>query len=313
MSTHEGNDGPVNPVVPDQDTEPNRGPDGTNGKTAEASGVKNRSVLGVIVHSFFVVPFLIAMLGVLLYAGVRILTIEHATVYDYLNDIKAGGATKRWQAAFELSKVLADPERIPAGDKFVREMTAAFDHAQHDDNRVRQYLALAMGQTGNSQFIEPIAASLPDEPQENLYSLIYSLGLFRDARVFPIVVSYLEHEYWRARDAAAVALGVIGDREGIGPLEKALRDSEPNVRWDAAVALAKLGSSAGSDVLLDLLHRDYFAEYPNVDDREQSGILTVVIQVAAPLNDPDIDARIRYLSREDRDLRVRRAAHEALR
>ena len=107
-----------------------------------------KSIFGVIVHSFFVIPFLLAIFSVLLFVSVRILTMEKRSVNDYLEDVRVGGLTKRWQSAFELSKMLANPERIPREEGFTQEMANAFRKSKEDDRRVRQYLALAMGRTG---------------------------------------------------------------------------------------------------------------------------------------------------------------------
>lgn len=101
------------------------------------------SSLRVIVHSFFVVPFLIAILALVVFLAVRILTVEPRSAEDYLNDVKIGGTTKRWQAAFELSKLLAVPRQVPRTERFAQELKAAFEHARHDrDPRVRVYLLL---------------------------------------------------------------------------------------------------------------------------------------------------------------------------
>ena len=59
---------------------------GSNGSSGQDStaGEPKRSGLGVIVHSFFVVPLLIAVLAVLVIAGVSILSSEPADALDYL-------------------------------------------------------------------------------------------------------------------------------------------------------------------------------------------------------------------------------------
>ena len=70
---------------------------------------QKNSTVRVIVHSFFVVPFLIAAFGVLIFFMWRLLTYEPKGAEEYLADVKIGSATKRWQSAFELSRLLANP------------------------------------------------------------------------------------------------------------------------------------------------------------------------------------------------------------
>ncbi len=196
------------------------------------------SIFGVIIHSFFVIPFLIAVFCVLLFAAVRILTFEQHTAYDYLNDIKSGGATKRWQSAFELSKLVSNPQVLPKEERFYSEIQNAFVKSKNDDDRVRQYLAIAMGRLKHEGYIQPLLDALKDEKEENLYALIYALGLLEDKKAIPALKSFLDHPNGRIRLSAVIALGNIPDRSAIPKLKAMLNDSEPNIQGDAAIALA---------------------------------------------------------------------------
>jgi HEAT repeat protein len=280
--------------------------------TPENGPKEEKSFFSIIVHSFFIVPFLIAVFGVLLFVSVRILTIEEHSVYDYLADVKTGGLTKRWQAAFELSKILANKDMAPGDDRFEGEMISAFKHAKHDDDRVRQYLALAMARTGNPHFVEPILNALDSEKEENLYALIYALGVLRDQRAADKLYPYLKHPNARVRLVSAMALGNLGDRDAAGPLKEVLHDPEPNVQWDAAIALAKLGDLSGRAVLLQLLSRGYLDSFEQIDQHEKTHILLVTIEAASGLNDPEIREAVKQLSENEQSMQIRRAALEAL-
>ena len=70
---------------------------------------EKKSAVSVIIHSFFVVPFIIAIFAVIIFLIARIMTAEPNTARDYLEDVKIGGTTKRWQGAFDLSKILSKP------------------------------------------------------------------------------------------------------------------------------------------------------------------------------------------------------------
>ncbi len=269
---------------------------------------KPQSVFGVIIHSFFVVPFLIAVFSVLLFAAVRLLTMEKQTVSDLLEEIKSGGATKRWQAAFELSKVLSNPQSFPTDENFSRELIKAFNQSEHDDNRVRQYLALAMGRTGKDIFIDPILTGLKNEKEENLYTDIYALGILRAKKAVPTISSYLDHSDSHIRLAAVMALGDIGEKQSINLLKKALNDSEPNVQWETSIALAKLNDASGRDILLKLLDRNYLSKFPEVDIQEQTHIVLTTIAVAANLHDPQITEMIKHLAETDQNMNVRKLA-----
>ena len=240
----------------------------------------------------------------------RILTNEPHSVYDYVADVKVGGATKRWQAAFELSKILADPARVPDEQRFVDEMIGVFDASAHDDPRVRQYLALAMARTGNELFVAPLADAIADESEGSRFMLLVALGMFGDAAVLPELLPYLADQSARVRSGAATAMGLAGNPAAITPLQQALHDPEPGVSWDAALALARLGDLSGKTVLLRLLDRSHLAQFANVDDRDQNLLMATVIEVVAPLGDPDLEARIAELARDDVSLDVRRIAQQ---
>ena len=277
-------------------------------ENTEPQEEKEKSFFSVIIHSFFVIPFLIAVFCVLLFTAVHLLTSEQQTVYDFLNDVKVGGATKRWQAAFELSKILANPELIPKDERFVSEMISAFKHSEHDDSRVRQYLALAMGRTGKSEFLTPLTQDIESEKEENLYAIIYALGMLRDKAAVQVLSKYSNHANPRIRSGVVVSLGVIGDYSSKEILKKALNDSEPNVKWGASLSLAHMKDASGKEILAKLLNRKYLSSFAEVDPQEQNQILLEAIEGSAFLEAAELDAEIKELAQADQNMKVRAAA-----
>ncbi len=273
---------------------------------------ENKSVFGIIVHSFFVVPFLLAVFSVLLYASMRILTMENRTVYDYLEDVKVGGLTKRWQSAFELSKVLANPKFIPHDERFMAELVNVFEKSKEDDPRVRQYLAFAMARTGNTKFVAPLVKTLPQEKNENLTAIIYALGILKSNQAVDVLLPFLNDDDAHVRLATVMALGNIGEARSFVRIKSLLNDPEPNVQWEAAVALAKNNNASANGLLLKLLDRSYLSQFSQVDPEEQTHVILVAIRSSAHLNDPKIDDRLNELSKTDQNMNVRSAAFEAL-
>ena len=64
-----------------------------------------------------------------------------------LNNIKFGSSSKRWQSAYELSKILSNKEFISKDNSFEKMFVDAYKKSTHDDYKVRMYLLLAMGKT----------------------------------------------------------------------------------------------------------------------------------------------------------------------
>jgi len=271
-----------------------------------------RSLFGIIIHSFFIIPFLIAVSCLLLFTGIHLLTQEKRTAYDYLEDVKLGGLTKRWQAAFELSKILANSDLLPSDERFSNELISAFKHSRHDDDRVRQYLALAMGRTGRPEFITPLINGLTDEKDRNLAAIIYALGMLKAKEATSVLYSYVEHSEPRVRSITVVALGNIAAEESIPVIKRALGDSEANVRWGAALSLATMDDGSGKAILLNLMDRDYFMNFPEVDQREQNHLIIAAIEASARLNDSDLNNKIKQLSKSEKNMQVRATAMEHL-
>ncbi len=271
-----------------------------------------QSLFGVIIHSFFVVPFLLAVFGVLFFAAVRILTMEKRSIYDYLEDVNNGGTTKRWQAAFELSRQLSAKQPVAQEDRFVQAMIAAFEKSQHDDEKVRQYLALAMARSGNLAFVDPLLQTIDKEKDENLYAIITSLGILKSVKAVDVLLKYLDHDNARIRLATVIALGHIGDVKAIEPLKVKLNDTDVNITWDAAIALAKMGDTTGKGIILKLLDRNYLQQFPEVDPQEQTSIMLVALQVTQNWKDPDIKTISKQLFETDKNMNVRALAQKNL-
>ncbi len=274
---------------------------------------EKKGLFGVIVHSFFVVPFLLAVLSVLLFAAVNILTAEKRSAYDYLQDVKTGGISKRWQSAFELSRILSSKDKVSHDEKFVNGMIEAYASMSRDeDSLVRQYLIMAMAKTGNTRFVETLQKNLPQEKDENLYAIISALGILKSVESVDALSKYLDDENPRIRLAAVIALGNIGDVKTIEALKLKLNDSEPNVVWDAAIALAKMNNKSGRDVILKLLDRDYLKQFKNIGSQAQSKIILVALEASAGWNDSEINVKLHQLFESDINMNVRSLAKKIL-
>ena len=279
---------------------------------ATAQQPEEKSFFKIIIHSFFIIPFLIAVFCVLLFAGIHLLTREQRSAFDYLEDVKIGGLSKRWQGAFELSKILANPQLYPQDERFTSELITAFKQAEHDDPRVRQYLALAMGRTGKAEFVTPLLEGLSEEKEANLPAIIYSLGMLQQKSAIPILHEFADHPNARIRSITIAALGTIGEPASKETIRRHLNDPEPNVQWVAAVSLAHMSDNAGKPVLMKMLQRTYWSQFPEVDREETVDLIRSAISAAAYLNDAEINEQISQLARHDPNVRIRSAAMDVI-
>ncbi|MEE8335252.1 MAG: HEAT repeat domain-containing protein [Candidatus Neomarinimicrobiota bacterium] len=274
---------------------------------------EKKSGLRVIIHSFFVVPLLIAFFALIIFLVLRLLTAEPSTARDYLNDVKIGGNTRRWQGAFELSKILSDPQKVPNDDRFVQDMINTFEHAQHDrDERIKYYLALAMGRTEDSRYVSTLARGLEDKDPNTVASCVYALGLIKDTVLLDKMDLLKNHNNAQVRLQLVIALGYLGNDSAIPILLEKLQDEEENVVWDAAVALAKLGNSSGRKILINLLDRNYFTSFPNIDEEEQAAAILVAIRTSVFIQNPELKKSLEVLKNGDKNFKIQEAARIAL-
>ena len=113
------------------------------------------------------------------------------------------------------------------------------------------------------------------------------------------------------------ALGALPGDDQVDTLRTALSDPVPDVRWNAAVALARHGNAQGVTVLGRMLDREYVERVaePAVGASEVDRVGEVMISGLNAVAALDVDTlrdSVTRLSREDESLRVRQAAIEAL-
>ena len=285
-----------------------------NDKNLTEDEIKSEnSRIYVLFYSFFLIPFMIAVFGAVFFLLFKFVTYETNNAEDLLNQVKVGSASKRWQSAFELAKVLNNPDAEPLSDSFKDQLTSAYERSIHDDPLVRSYLAMAMGATKDSIFGDILIEGLKDESLETRIAAIQSLGMIKFKKaVNPINSLIKDTDTHSERLTATIALGMIGDKSAIPFLTKLLNDNEANIRWDAAIALAKMGDNSGAPIIEGLLDRQYLKQFKQIDPIEEKRVLMIAIKAASILFDKRFEDELNSLSKNDQDLSVRNAAIKAL-
>jgi HEAT repeat protein len=271
---------------------------------------------------FFLIPLAVVGITVGVYVGFRSLLADDRKPQDYLNEIRYGGSTRRWPAAYELSRLMADPN-VRADKSLAPALVRAFQESK-DDSQVRRYLALAIGRMDPplpADAVADLTKALADPDSETRISVIWALGSSGD----PAVVAHLVPLY-TAPDADAgirkmvvYALGALPGDAPVTTLRTALRDPVADVRWNAAVALARHGSHEGVNVVRQMLDRRYVEQAVTREvrqDADQDPVADVMIsglRAAAFLKDEALKSSVTALSQQDKSMKVREAALEALR
>ena len=274
---------------------------------------EEQSRVYVLFYSFFLLPLMITVIGVLFFMVVRFVTFESGNPQEYLTQIKIGSASKRWQSAYELSKILSDPDMVPLSNQFKNSIISTFEHSLHDDPKVRMYLALAMGRTGDKIYGEPLMEALDGNNIEILTAVVQALGLIQyGPAVSRLSDMAVKSDYQAVRLASAISLGQIGDEKSFPLLKKLLDDDEANIRWDAAIALAKMGNRSGASIINSLMNRSYYKNFKEIDSWETEKAILVAIKVVNQLGGEEFRLNLQTLAEEDPNMDIRNAALNTL-
>ena len=266
-----------------------------------------------LVSQFVIFPVAIILVGLAIYLGLGLLTVERKTAEDYLNTIRVGGINSRWQAAYELATVLDQEQREGRiGRRFVGKLIRVFEASRSDDPRVRRFLAAAMGRVQDSELVGVLIASLEDPDDETRINAMFSLRAQGDPGAVPHLIRIASNDDAGLRKAAVYALGGLDDPLVPPALEQALHDRAPDVRWNAALQLAGAGNNAGLVVLEELLSPGYLEGFDRISGEGRRNILVEAIRAVGMLNARSLTPALQRLREQDPDLRVRQAAIEIL-
>jgi HEAT repeat protein len=288
---------------------------------------------------FFLIPLIVVGVAVLAYVGFRSMLVDRRTPQDYLAEIRTGGENRQWPAAYELSRLMDEPA-VRSDRTLQPALVAAFEEGRGGDPRVRRYLALAIGRLDPPMIPEAIEALVKslDEPvtdwqpdwfsrfngwteidiNEARITTIWALGSSGDPNVASRLQPLYQSNDAGIRKMVVYALGALPGESQLATLGTALSDEAPDVRWNAAIALARHGSRDGVPILSQMLDRAYVEQTvkrevrPDADMDPVADVMIGGLRALASLKEGSLRASVEELSHEDRSMKVRQAALEAL-
>jgi HEAT repeat protein len=279
-----------------------------------------RTTVPFLVLQFFLFPLGIVAVCVAVFVIFGLIAGESRGARDYLAEIRSGSANRRWQAAFELSKVLQSGKEDALKDpNLAAEALTLFRDSARDDPRVRRYLALALGRLGRAEAVpdllsaaRPAAGEGQEADADTRIYAIWALGAIGDARAVPDLATLAGDADPGIRKAAVHALGAFPEDEARTTLVKALGDAMDDVRWNAALALAHRGDAAAEPVLLEMMDRPRLAGVKDLTAEQREDAVLQAVTAAGSLPGPDVRAALERLRDGDPNLKVREAARHAL-
>lgn len=270
---------------------------------------------------FFLIPLTVVAVVVGIYGGFRMMVADERSPVEYLNEVQNGGRDRRWPAAYELSRLMSDPEVQAKFPDLAPALVSAFVESDGDDPRIRRYLALAIGKLDPvpTEAVAALTEALGDADSETVISVIWALGALGDGTAVPGIVELYQSADAGVRKMVVYALGGLPNDGTHTTLRAALDDPVSDVQWNAAVALAYHGDDRGLRVLRRMLDREYVSGQvtasPSLQDPATdvmiSGLRAVAVLGAASVAG-DFRSPVEALAAGDESLKVRQAALQAL-
>lgn len=293
------------------------------GSAADEAATPERQTTPFLVLQFFIFPMSIVAVCVAVFVVFGLVATGPKDPRAILAEVRSGGGLfniKRWQAAYALANALEseqDLRKARSDPRFVPEVVALYRETEGgagDDLLVRRYLAVALGRLEDARAV-PELRRTAQEPASDAQTVIYAvwaLGAIGDAAAVPDLLRLAAAEDAGLRKAAVHALGRFTAPEAEAAVEAALQDPAVDVRWNAAVALARRGDARGLPVLLQMLDRERLASMPELTPDQREDALMEAVRAAAALRDPQSRAALERARESDPSLKVREAARLAL-
>src|ERR1039458_887218 len=250
----------------------------------------------------FIVPALIVAvaLGIFLLGT---LAVQHPkSAGQYLEELRSDSTSRRWQAAYELSRMLNQGEKIQFDENLRADLVKTFAEAKKDDPRVREYLALVLGRLREKSAVAALSEAVGDESNDvKIYSL-WALGNIEDPTGGPAALSAISDPDPTVQRMAVGALSAMRYGPAKAALEGNLTNGNSALKYDSAVALARLKDEKAVSTLLDMMNLK--ATGGAGDEIIQSAKIAG-IEGAGEMDNGALRAKVVELSKNDPDLKVR--------
>jgi HEAT repeat protein len=233
------------------------------------------------VVQLFLLPALIIGVVVVVYLLFGRISGGHRNPAEYLADLRGANEERRWLAAHELALILQHDKTWQDDQQFAGELAAELeaelDKPRSSDRGVQyqQYLASALGAFNSAVGLQALQRAIQSDVAADIRAAaIWSLARLGD-RLRDSSAPGIQHEFVSIipdlaaagtdddpgiRKLVAFALGAIGRPEAIDGLVPLLNDTDREVCYNAANALARLGSTLSLERLEEMLDVEQLSE-----------------------------------------------------
>ncbi|HVT43520.1 MAG TPA: HEAT repeat domain-containing protein [Thermoanaerobaculia bacterium] len=264
-----------------------------------------------ILFQFVLFPLGVVAIGVLVFLLFGMLASEDHSVREHLGDIRSGSSHRRWQAAFQLSKAIAkgDAKSYP---NLQSEVADLYVRAQDDDPRIRRYLAMVLGSLGDRRSVPVLVDGLADRDPETRVYAVLALAEIGEPRAAGPVAALVADDDPALRKSVVYTLGVLGQKDSAAAVASVLNDPVTDVRWNAAIALARLDDSRALPVLHEMLDRSRTSGVEKIREDQIEAAMMGAMPAYTKLAGSESRTLLETIAARDPNLRVRSAALAAI-
>ena len=276
-------------------------------------------------YSFFLIPLMMVVFGVLFYLLFAVITEEPDDINQLLVKLETGSIRDKANASYRMNKLFFnDPSIYDAS--YRNRIIKIHNMSKSEllsDNTLRLHTIMIMGNSADTTFGPVLIKELDAENEEFRIKAIEALGKLKYADASNSIKQFLlPQNSFLEKLAAAGSLGNIGNQNIISDLvslinkwpSQWIETDGPELRWEAALALLKLGYTdvKTEKIINNLLKRSYYKSYEQLDENTVNFVILKILNIVhsidnykllSPFNNP-----IQMLASNDPNLEIRNFA-----
>lgn len=298
---------------------------------------------------FFVIPMTIVIFCVALVFIFQWLTWEKKDLSAYIQAIHSTSRTasqkeqealkllnyiqeaKQWQSIYDVTQELRfNREKfLAANPDFPAKIAQLFRETPSADHRTRQYLAQVLGLIGGKEVTSVLLDALNDSDTETVIHSMIALGRIGDTSAIPKIIELSNSGDAGVRQTAIFVLGSYDDPAALQRCYAALGDPDQLVVWNAAFSLGRHQDPRAVSILRHFLDQEFTEksarEYASVSSSRENGNASsaimperleqyraTAVRMLGMYPDPGLKKELETVAREDKQMKVRQAAIDAL-
>ena len=273
-------------------------------------------------YSFFLIPLMMVVFGVLFYLLFNVLTDEPTDINQLLNKLETGSMRDKANASYRINKLFDDyPEKYSPDFRQRIIRIHKMSKAEFSiDKTLRLHVIMIMGNSKDTTYGQHLIEELNADDYDSRIKAIESLGKIRYKSSAKLLKKFLgKNNSFHEKLSATGSLGNIGNISVIPDLVKLVNSwpsdwneaDGPELRWEATMALLKLGYSDKKtiDIISNLLDRSYYSGYEKLDSNQTKFLLLKILHILYSIENTELlypfKNSIFDLSNNDTNLEIR--------